>query len=65
MPNRHWKSVNICTSNGCLKKNSNCLRIASESSKKFAKAITSADNKEHATGRDLYDLCETDIELRI
>ena len=60
---RLWESANICTGISCLHTNSICLRIASESSNKFAKAITSAESTKLATRRDLYDLYETGIEL--
>ena len=46
-----------------LKTYFNCLRIASASSNRSAKAITSTDSTEHTTRRDLYDLYETGIAL--
>ena len=53
----------MCTGIGCLKMNYNCLRIASVSLNKSAKAITAADSTERATHRDLYDLYDTAIAL--
>ena len=50
------ESVSMCTGIGCLRTNSNFLRIASASSNRFAKAITSAVCTECATRRDLYGL---------
>ena len=55
--------VSISTGTGRIKTNSNCLRIASASSNRSAKAITSGDSTERATRRDLYDLCETGTAL--
>ena len=57
------ESVSICIDIGCLRTNSNCLRIANASSNRSAKEITSAESTEHATRRDLYDLHETGIAL--
>ena len=48
---------------GCLRTNSSCLRIASASSNRSAKAKTSADSTERATHRDLYELYKTNIAL--
>ena len=62
MPNKLLESVDICTGIGCLNTNSICLRIASASSNKSAKAITSVDSMKCATCRDLCDLQETGIE---
>ena len=53
----------MCSGIGCLKTNSNCLKIASASSNRSSKAITWADSRERATRRDLYDLYETGIAL--
>ena len=61
--NKLLESVDMCTGNGFLKVNSNCLQIESAPSNKSAKAITSADSMERATRRDLYDLQETSLEL--
>ena len=55
------ESVRMCTGIGCPKKNSNCLRIASESSHRPAKAISLADNAERVTSRDSYSLYEIGI----
>ena len=62
MSNMPLLPVNICTGIDCLKTNFNCLRIASASSNRSAKAITSVDNRARATRRDLYDLYEAGIE---
>ena len=61
--NKHLGYVNICTGVDCLTKSSNCLRIASVSPNKSAKAINLARNGDRATRHDLYGLNETDIEL--
>ena len=53
----------MCTGIGCLRMNSNCLRIASASSNRSAKAITLSDSTERATSRDLYNIDETGIAL--
>ena len=57
------ESVSTCTGLCCLRTNSYYLRIASASSNRSAKAITSADNTERATRPDLYDFYETGIAL--
>ena len=62
MSNELLESVNMCTGIGGLNMSSHCLRIANASSNGSSKAFTSADNRENATDRDLYDLYETGIE---
>ena len=63
MSNMLLESVSICTGISCLRTSSNCLRIASASSNRSAKEITSADNTEHVTRRDLNDFYEICIAL--
>ena len=63
LSDRLLESVNICTGISYLNTNSNCSQIASTSSNKSAKTITSADSTEHATRRDLYDLQDTGTAL--
>ena len=53
----------MCTDLGCLRKNSNCLRIATGPSNRSPKATTSADSTERAIRHDLYDFYETVIAL--
>ena len=55
MSNKFLDSVYVCTGIGCLETNYIYLRIASASSNKSAKAITSADITERVTHCDLYD----------
>ena len=63
MSKRILESVRIWTGTGRFKMNSNCFRFASASSVRSASAMTSADNTERATRRDLYELYETGIAL--
>ena len=63
MSNMLLESLSTCTGIGCLKTNSNGLRIASASSNTSAKATTSANSTERATHRDFYYLYETCIAL--
>ena len=53
----------MCTGIVCLRTSYDSLQIASASSNRSAKAITSTDITERATCRDLYDLYETGIAL--
>ena len=53
----------MCTGIGCLKTNSNFLRMAGASSNRSAKVITSADSTEREMHRDLHDLYETGIAV--
>ena len=55
----------MCTGIGCLKTNSNCLWIASASSSRSTKAITSVESTERATRLNLYELYKTGIVLWI
>ena len=56
------ESVYMWAGIGCFNMNSNWFRIASASSNKSAKAITSPDKTDCATRRDLYDLYQTGME---
>ena len=63
MLNMLLEYVNKCTCIDYLKKSSNCLRVLGASLQKSAKAITSVDITERATGRDLYHLLGTGMEF--
>ena len=65
IPKRLLKSVSICTAMIRPSMNSICLQMASTSSDRSAKAITSADSTDHAIHLDLYELYDSDMALFI